>query len=264
MGGTDHVKGARMELKDKVCIVTGGASGIGLAIATLFAGEGAKVVIADVNGAAAQETAREIGALGIGCDVSSDSSVGEMVAKALEIYGRIDVLVNNAGFGLLGTVLTTTEQQWDRLMAVNLKGMFLCARHVIPHMAAAGGGAIVNTTSYTATSAIGNRAAYVASKGAISALTRAMAIDHAKEGIRVNAVAPGTIDSPYFTRIFESSSDPKGLRAAFEARAVQGRMGRAEEIAEAFLFLASDRSRFCTGSILTMDGGSSIGNHLVA
>lgn len=253
-----------MELKDKICIITGGASGIGWAAAQLFARNGAHVVIADVNAEAAIERAADIGGTGIGCDVSSNSSVQDMVAKTLKIDGRIDVLVNNAGFGFIGTVVSIAEEDWDRLMSVNLKGMFLCSKHVVPVMARQKAGVIVNTTSYTAAAAIANRAAYVASKGGVSALTRAMALDHVKDGIRVNAVAPGTIDSPYFDSIFAQAPDPQGLRAAYEARAAMDRMGKPDEIAEAFLFLASERSRFCTGSILTVDGGSGIGNHLTA
>lgn len=252
-----------MELKDKICIVTGGASGIGRAIATLFAKNGANVVIADVNADAAEAVAKEIGGVGIGCNVANNASVEAMVAKALTINGRVDVLVNNAGFGITGNVVTIAEEDWDRLMSVNLKGMFLCSKHVVPIMTRQQSGSIINTTSYTATAAIADRTAYVASKGGVSALTRAMALDHAKDGIRVNAVAPGTIDSPYFDRIFAQSKDPDGLRSAFNARAALNRMGTPDEIAEAFLFLASDRSRFATGSVLTIDGGSSIGNHLV-
>lgn len=253
-----------MELGGKTCIVTGGASGIGRAIATLFAQEGASVIVVDINDGAALATAGQIGAEAVGCDVSSNAQVAEMVNRVMQTHGRIDVLVNNAGFGRTGNVVTTSEEDWDRLMSVNLKSMFLCAKHVVPVMAAQGGGSIINTTSYTATAAIRDRTAYVASKGAISALTRAMALDHAQDGIRVNAVAPGTIDSPYFDRIFSQSDDPAGLRKAFDARAAIGRMGRPEEIAQAYLYLASDRSSFATGSVVTVDGGSSIGNHLVA
>jgi meso-butanediol dehydrogenase/(S,S)-butanediol dehydrogenase/diacetyl reductase len=254
-----------MELKDKVCIVTGAGSGIGRATAKLFADNGAKVVVADVNAAAARLTAAEIGndAIGVGVDVSQAAEVEAMVAVVVEKWGRIDVLINNAGFGMTGNVVTIAEADWDRIMAVNLKGIFLCSKYTIPVMVRQGGGAIVNTTSYTAVSAIADRTAYVASKGAISALTRAMALDHAKQGIRVNAVAPGTIDSPYFQKIFSQSDNPEKLREEFNARAAMNRMGLPEEIAEAMLFLASDRSRFATGSVLTVDGGSSIGNHLV-
>lgn len=255
-----------MDLANKVCIITGGASGIGLATATLFAKNGAKVAVVDIDAEKATTAAGQFGGevIAIGCDVSKSAQVSAAVDKVLARWGRVDVLVNNAGFGFTGTVVTIPEEDWDRLMSVNLKGMFLFSKYVIPVMDRQGGGAIVNTTSYTAVSAIANRAAYVASKGGVSALTRAMAMDHAGQNIRVNAVAPGTIDSPYFQKIFAQSADPEGLRRQYDARATLGRMGQAEEVAEAILFLASDRSKFATGSILTLDGGSSIGNHLVA
>lgn len=254
-----------MDLDQKVCIVTGGGSGIGRATAELFAKNGAYVVIADVNEDAAARVAAGIGnaAIGVCVDTSCAEQVKAMVDETVAERKRIDVLINNAGFGTTGNVVTTPEETWDRIMAVNVKSIFLCSKYVIPVMRQNGGGAIVNTTSYTATSAIADRTAYVASKGAISSLTRAMAMDHVKDGIRVNAVAPGTIDSPYFTRIFAEAADPMKLRSDFNARAAMDRMGTPEEIAEAMLFLASDRSRFATGSILTVDGGSSVGNHLV-
>ncbi|MEO6014516.1 MAG: SDR family oxidoreductase [Devosia sp.] len=255
-----------MDLQDKVCIVTGGASGIGLATVELFVQHGAKVAIADRNSDAVGTIASRLGAdvVAIQCDVSQSLEVGAMVAAVMAKWGRIDVLVNNAGFGMSGTVVDTADDDWDRLMSVNLKGVYLCSKHVIPVMRAQGRGSIVNCTSYTAVSAIANRAAYVASKGGVSALTRAMALDHARDNIRVNAVAPGTIDSPFFDRMFEAAEDPTWLRGQYEARAAMKRLGQAREVAEAMLFLASDRSMFATGSILTVDGGSSIGNHNVA
>jgi NAD(P)-dependent dehydrogenase (short-subunit alcohol dehydrogenase family) len=255
-----------MDLLNKICIVTGGASGIGLATVELFVKHGAKVVIADFNGEKATAEADRLGpaTCAFACDVSQASQVSELVDRVLGKWGRIDVLVNNAGFGFTGNVVTTQEEAWDRLMAVNLKGIFLCSKYVIPAMQRQGGGSIVNTTSYTATSAIANRTAYVASKGGITALTRAMALDHANDNIRVNAVAPGTIDSPYFTKIFAEAEDPVDLRQQFNARAAMDRMGRPQEVAEAILFLASDRASFATGSIVTVDGGSSIGNHSVS
>jgi NAD(P)-dependent dehydrogenase (short-subunit alcohol dehydrogenase family) len=255
-----------MDLLNKTCIVTGGASGIGLATVELFVRHGANVVIADFNLEKAAVEAERLGpqTLAAACDVSQSTQVAQMVEGTLGKWGRIDVLINNAGFGFTGSVVTIKEEDWDRLMSVNLKGVYLCCKHVIPVMQRQGGGTIVNTSSYTATSAIANRTAYVASKGGISALTRAMALDHAKDNIRINAVAPGTIDSPYFTKIFQEAADPSALRQQFNARAAMDRMGEAAEIAEAILFLASSRSSFATGSVLTVDGGSSVGNHLVS
>lgn len=255
-----------MDLLDRVCVITGGASGIGLAVSKLFMQHGAKVAVVDTNATQAEIVAQSLGpnARGFLCDVSKSSQVESMVGDVISTWGKVDVLVNNAGFGFSGNVVSIEEHDWDNLMSVNVKGIFLCSKFVIPRMQASGGGVIINTSSYTAVSAIANRAAYVASKGAVSALTRAMAMDHAKDKIRVNAVAPGTIDSPYFASIFAQAKNPEELRKQYDARSVLGRMGQPDEISEAFLFLASDRAQFMTGSVLTVDGGSSIGNHLVA
>ncbi|MFG1462577.1 SDR family oxidoreductase [Xanthobacter sp. DSM 24535] len=249
-----------MSLEGKVVIVTGSGSGIGKAAATFFVRDGAKVVIADSNEDAAQETAAALGpnARAVRTDVSQDADVRAMVDFTVAQFGRIDVLVNNAGFGFTGTVVSIAEADWDRLMSVNLKGVFLCSKHVIPLMAAQGGGTIVNTGSYTAMVGIADRAAYVASKGGVVALTRAMALDHVHQNIRVNAVAPGTVHSPYFDRMFAQAADPAAMKKALDDRAPMHRMGRPEEIAEAILWLASDKSAFATGSTLTIDGGTSI------
>lgn len=247
-----------MPVQGKVVIVTGGGSGIGRAASRLLVQEGARVLIVDQHGDRATEAAAECGpnAHGMQVDVSRDADVRAMVKEALERFGRIDVLVNNAGYGFIGTVETIPEEEWNRLISVNLGGVFLCSKHVIPVMARQGGGAIVNTGSYTAFVGIRQRAAYVASKGAIVSLTRAMALDHVGQNIRVNCVAPGTIASPYFDRMLAEAADPQAMRRELDGRAPMGRMGRPEEIAEAILWLASDRSSFATGSILTADGGT--------
>ena len=246
--------------KEKVVIVTGAASGIGLATARLFVEEGASVVIVDRNAAAAQAAAHEAGGqtLAIAADVGLAQDVQAMVAQVVAKFGRIDVLVNNAGFGFKGTVESIAEEDWDRLFAANVKGVFLCSKHVIPVMAKQGGGAIVNTGSYTASVGIADRAAYVASKGAVVSLSRAMALDHIHQNIRVNCVAPGTIASPYFEKMFAESSDPDGMRAELDGRAPLGRMGKPEEIAQAIVWLASERAAFAVGSTLTVDGGTTI------
>jgi meso-butanediol dehydrogenase / (S,S)-butanediol dehydrogenase / diacetyl reductase len=247
-----------MKLKDKVSIITGAGSGIGREAARLFAAEGARVVVADRDAAAAERVATELAASGaeaVTVDVSREAEVEALMRGVAERHGRIDVLVNNAGYGFAGTVVTTSEADWDALMAVNVKGVFLGCKHAIPIMAAGGGGAIVNTASAVANVGITDRAAYVASKGAVAALTRAMAIDHVADGIRINCVAPGTIESPYFADIFARSPDAAGLRRSLEARQAMDRLGQPVEIARAMLFLASDDASFCTGTTLVADGG---------
>ena len=249
-----------MRLEGKVCIITGGGSGIGRATALLFAEEGARLAIADKRAASAQSVAAECArkraeAIAIEVDVAHAAAVQHMMSRTLEKFGRLDVLVNNAGYGIVGSVVETDADAWDALMAVNVRGVFLCSKYAIPAMQRNGGGAIVNTASVVAAVGIANRAAYCASKGAVAALTRAIAIDHVRDGIRCNAVAPGTIDTPYFNEILAKSADPDAARKALAARQLLGRLGTPEEIAAGILFLASDESRFATGTILTIDGG---------
>jgi NAD(P)-dependent dehydrogenase (short-subunit alcohol dehydrogenase family) len=241
-------------------VVTGGASGIGRATCALFAREGARLVVADTDLAGAEAVAAEARAIGrealaLEVDVSRSDAVRRLVDEAVRRFGRIDVLVNNAGYGFLGTVVDTAEDDWDRLMAVNLKGVYLGCKHAIPVMRRQGGGVIVNTTSVVATVGIRNRAAYCASKGGIAALTRAMALDHVADGIRINGVAPGTIDTPYFDEMLVESGDPAGMKRRLGERQAMNRLGTAEEIAPAILYLACDESSFVTGSIVTVDGG---------
>jgi NAD(P)-dependent dehydrogenase (short-subunit alcohol dehydrogenase family) len=216
--------------------------------------------VADKRKEAAEAVAAEGAAIGatmmpMMMDVSRDDDAERVVEQTVKAFGRLDVLVNNAGYGFAGTVVDTDEQAWEDLMAVNVRGVFLCSKHAIPAMAATGGGVIVNTASVVAAVGIRNRAAYCASKGAVAALTRAIAIDHVGEGIRCNAIAPGTIDTPYFDEILRKSPVAADSRKALEARQLLGRLGTPEEIAAGILFLASDESRFATGSILTLDGG---------
>lgn len=249
-----------MRLSKKVCIITGGGSGIGQATSFLFAREGAVVVVADINITVAEETAaiiRKKGAeaLALEVDVSQSDSVREMIDKVIAKFDRIDVLVNNAGYGIVGSVVETEEADWDRIMAVNLKGVYLGCKHVIPKMVLQGGGVIINTASIVASVGIKDRAAYCASKGGVAALTKAMALDHVADNIRVNSVAPGTIESPYFIKILANSEDAATLKRELEDRQAMRRLGKPEEIADAMLFLASSESSFVTGSMLTVDGG---------
>jgi NAD(P)-dependent dehydrogenase (short-subunit alcohol dehydrogenase family) len=247
-----------MRLRDKVAIITGSAAGIGRATAEAFVREGARVVLADRDGEGAASLARQLGpaAVASATDVSRADQVQAMIARALAAFGQLDILVNNAGFGLQGTVETTEEAEWDALMGVNLKGVYLCSRYAIPHLRGRGG-VIVNTASNVATVGIKDRAAYCASKAGVAALTRAMALDHAPDGIRVNCVAPGVIESSYFDAMLARAPDPAAFKRALEARAPMDRMGRPEEIANCILFLASDESSFATGAMFTVDGGMS-------
>ncbi|MBR9838767.1 MAG: SDR family oxidoreductase [Rhodobacteraceae bacterium] len=252
-----------MRLAGKIAVVTGSASGIGHETAKLFAAEGAHVVVADRDADAAAKVALELAADGAGAeavavDVSQEDQVKALLDGVKSRHGRLDILVNNAGYGFAGTVADTSVEDWDALFAVNVRGVFLGCKHAVPIFAAQGGGIIVNTASGGAIVGIANRAAYTASKGAVAALTRAMAIDHADDMIRVNCVAPGTIETPYFTEIFAKSPDAAELRKGLEDRQVMGRLGRPEEIARAILFLASDDATFCTGSTLVVDGGWTI------
>lgn len=249
-----------MRLKDKVALITGSAAGIGEAAAEIFVREGARVLLADRNGDGVEAVARRLGpaASAIAVDVGKAADVRAMIDACLERFGRLDILVNNAGYGIPGTVVDTEEDAWDALMAVNLKGVYLCCKHAIPHMQAQGGGTIVNTASNVATNiGIYDRAAYCASKGGVAALTKAMALDHADQNIRVNCVAPGVTWSTYFDKMVAGHPEPEAFKAKLKGRSPMHRWAQPVEIANAILWLASDEASFATGSMLTVDGGMS-------
>jgi meso-butanediol dehydrogenase/(S,S)-butanediol dehydrogenase/diacetyl reductase len=249
-----------MQLLNKIAVVTGSGSGIGRATALKFAKEGACVVVADKILARAESVVADIMSSGgkaaaFAVDVSVSADVQALMAFASGTFGRIDILVNNAGYGFAASVLETSEEDWDALMSVNVKGVFLCSKYVLPYMIEQGGGNIVNTASAVSVVGIGERAAYVASKGAVAALTRAMAIDHVGQNIRVNCLGVGTVDSPYYEEILDKCDDPEGFMAGLRGRQLVNRLGKPEEIAAAMVFLASDAASFCTGSTLFVDGG---------
>jgi NAD(P)-dependent dehydrogenase (short-subunit alcohol dehydrogenase family) len=248
-----------MRLKDRVAIVTGAAKGIGWGIATVFAQEGAKVVVVDWDEEAGKQTAADINASGgdalfVKCDVSNEEQVKAMIQATLDKYGRIDILVNNAGIGVYKTVLDASSEDWDRCLSVNLKGVFLCSKYAIPHMQAVGKGAIVNISSVHSYANVNGTSPYAASKGGITALTRSMAMDYSPV-IRVNSIAPGWVLTPLIQSIFDSYDDPAEQQRLVEERQVMKRIGQPEDVGHAAAFLASDEASFITGVQLFVDGG---------
>ncbi len=239
-------------------IVTGGSSGIGRASAIVFAQNGAKVVVADIDEEGGMKTVDEITKRGgkaifIKTDVSKASDARGCVEVAVREFGRLDCLFNNAGFNPVGTVVDTSEELWDRLIDVNLKGMFLMCKYAIPEMKKNGMGAIVCTASVDGVLAIPNEAAYIASKGGIISLVKAMALDHAKENIRVNCILPGAIRTPLYEKFMKENEN-------FDDQANQhamGRIGEPEEVAQVVMFLLSEVPTFVTGAIIPVDGGYS-------
>lgn len=255
-----------MRFEGKVAVVTGAATGIGRATALAFAREGASVVLADVNAEAMNETARAIeSAGGSGLAVLADVSRGEdargIASDAVDHFGAVDYLVASAGIQTYGTVVDTDEDTWDRTLAVNLKGVYLAAKYCIPEMIKRGGGAIVNVASVQGLQSQPNVAAYAASKGALIAMTRTMALDHAGDGIRVNSLCPGSIHTPLlrFAADTYSPEDPLGAIEEWGKLHALGRVGQPEEMAEVALFLVSDAASFMTGATVVADGGLTIG-----
>lgn len=238
------------EFAGMTALVTGGASGLGAAVAQRLAQAGARVAVLDrdVSGAAPEF-------LAIQADVTSDAAVQDAVARVADEYGGIDVLVNNAGIGAQGTVADNDDDEWHRVYDVNVVGLVRVTRAALPYLRASSHAAIVNTGSIVATTGIANRALYSATKGAVTALTRAMAADHLADGIRVNCVSPGTADTPWIGKLMERESDPAAARAGLEARQPHGRLVSATEVADAVAYLASPRSLSTNGHILSVDGG---------
>jgi NAD(P)-dependent dehydrogenase (short-subunit alcohol dehydrogenase family) len=246
--------------QSKVVLVTGAGSGIGRATALAFAREGAAVTAADLVPARAEAVVAEAKAAGgralaIACDVSNPEDCGRAVHETEATLGPLDILVNNAGIGASGTAVTTDEATWDRLMAVNVKGTYLMSRAALAVMLPRRRGVILNAGSIAGLRAVPDRAAYVTTKFAVVGLTKAMALDHVEDGIRVNAVCPGTTMTPWIDERLKEASDPKAALAALVARQPMGRLGTPEEMAAAYLFLASDDSSFTTGTALVVDGG---------
>ncbi|EFM09470.1 short-chain dehydrogenase/reductase SDR [Paenibacillus curdlanolyticus YK9] len=256
-----------MKLQGKVTLITGSGSGIGRSAALLFGREGAYVVVNDLDAAKGEATVAEIQAGGgravfIQADVTHPESVQQMTAHALEQCGRIDVLFNNAGISGVGVLHEIELEQWDRVMNVNIRGVFLPSKYVIPHMIEQKNGSIINMSSCIAEIGLANRASYAATKGAVLALTKSMQVDYAPYGIRVNALLPGTILTPFVENYLKNAyDDPEAALASIKGRQLSNDLGSPEDVAQAALFLASDDSKFMMGSPLYIDGGVVFGKN---
>lgn len=251
-------------LDNKIAIITGAGSGIGKEIALLYAQQGAHVAVADIRLDAAQAVVEAIQshegkAQALQLDVTNDEQVRTAIAALAQEHGRLDILVNNAGIGHVGNILETSLEDWERVMAVNTRGVFLCSKYAVAQMIeqTPQGGVLVNIASVAGLIAVDRRFPYGASKGAVISMTRSIAMDFVDKGIRANAICPGTVHTPfvegYLERNFAAQKDE--MRQQLHARQPVGRMGRPEEIASAALYLASDEAAFVTGSALVIDGG---------
>lgn len=250
-------------MSNKVMIVSGGASGLGLAAAEKFAKNGYNIVLIDINAEKGKQAEANIKALGVDavfclCDISNNEQVLKAAKTTKDRFGRADVLINNAGLEVRGSILQCAEDDWTRLYDINLKGIYYMSKAFAPMMLEQGKGAIVNTGSILGYRTVGERAAYSSSKGAIDTLTRSMAFDLAANNIRVNCVVPGAIDTPLLRGSINDSPDPAGTEAFLGSKSVFGRMGTSAEVANVMYFLASDEASFVTGAAYFVDGGWSI------
>ena len=252
----------KMDFTGKTVLITGAGVGIGRKTAVLFAQAGAKVAVNSLTPANGNETLRQVQEFSQGIyiqgDVSLEADAKKMVEGAVKAFGKIDILVNNAGVVIPGALDATSEEDWDATMNVNVKGVFLVSKYAIQHMKAQGGGAIVNNASVVAVKGVKDRAAYSASKGAVVALTSAMAVDYLKDGIRVNCISPGTTQTPSLEQRISAFADPVQARKDFIDRQPMGRLGTDAEIAMGILFACCDEVAFLNGVNIPIDGGMSM------
>ncbi|GIO56926.1 SDR family NAD(P)-dependent oxidoreductase [Paenibacillus cineris] len=250
-----------MRLAGKIALITGSGSGIGKAAALLFAQEGATVIVNDLDAQKGGETVQEIVEMGckgmfIQADVTDPASVQAMVEQTIAAFGHIDVLFNNAGISGVGALHEVEPDVWDRVMRVNIRGVYLPSKYALPHMMQRKSGSIINMSSCIAEIGLAKRASYSATKGAVLALTKSMQVDYAPYGIRVNALLPGTILTPFVENYLNNSyENPEAAIESLKKRQLSGELGRPEDVAKAALFLASDESKFMMGSPLYIDGG---------
>ncbi|TMV51523.1 glucose 1-dehydrogenase [Paenibacillus mesophilus] len=256
-----------MRLQDKVCIITGAGSGIGQSSAILFGREQAIVVVADIDREKGEETVRHIASAGgrasyIYADVTSPESAKAMIDETVRQYGKIDVLFNNAGISGVGMLHEIEPDAWDRVMNVNIRGVYLPSKYALPYMMERKAGSIINMSSCIAEIGLALRASYAATKGAVLALTKSMQVDYAPYNIRVNALLPGTIMTPFVENYLKNSyDDPEAAVQSLKKRQLSGDLGRPDDVANAALFLASDESKFMMGSPLYIDGGVVFGKN---
>jgi NAD(P)-dependent dehydrogenase (short-subunit alcohol dehydrogenase family) len=250
-----------MRLQDKVAVITGAGSGIGRATAILFSREGAKTIIVDIDektGQATVDMIKEKGreALFVPTDITDSFKIKFMVTRVIETYGKLDVLVNNAGLLTTGNVIDIDEGQWDKIMDVNLRAAFLCCKYCLPEMIKKGGGVVINVSSEAGIRAWKDLVAYNVSKAGLISLTKSIAVDFASQNIRANCVCPGTTETPLLSSALAKEADPEKARHEMEKVRPANRIGKPEEIAYGILYLASDESPYATGAMLSIDGGA--------
>ncbi|NEU30910.1 SDR family oxidoreductase [bacterium LRH843] len=252
-----------MSLKNQVAIVTGATSGIGEGIASLFASHGAKVVVVGRNRDRGNTIVQKINetdgeAVFFQADVTDEEQVKSVVSKTIDTYGKIDILVNNAGIVFSGSIPETNLENWQNIYETNVTSVYLFCHHVLPYMIREKSGSIINIASEAGVKGLKNRAAYCAAKAAVIGLTKAMAVDHSPLGIRINAISPGTIETPMVEQVINSNPEPEEMRAELISRRILPYLGTVEEIAECARYLASSKARYMTGANIAIDGGATV------